>query len=363
LKLYICNIAEQAKKWFTNKGLSIKRIRDRTTSPTNLSIATNPLAAAQPKESAETQDGLLEGEVTPADANTLKPTSPQGLLISCPPFPSTLAVSEHSAHEEEDKSMRNGFSSSSESAEPSKELSDQVSYQCPQDTNETASPALIPEASGGAISPAGIRSDPVIEPFLPYSMFIRHSDYPNLTFYDLEDHAEIRSTSDEQFVNLINNLGLSIFIPPNALPQDQKTVRLSIIPVSGGRVEVPPNYELHTPLYMLTPCKLDREAVIKVTHTSLIEDEEDSSNMVVLVPDELAQSQTTGIYTLKEIDVERRFEVGSQTGEIFIKDLQSIQIAKRVTPTSEGQMPGKRLDGHGEFYKLVCCICQLKCLM
>ena len=185
------------------------------------------------------------------------------------------------------------------------------------------------------------RSDPVTESLQPFSMFIRHSDYPNLTFYDLVEHAEIRSTSNEQTINLINNLGLSIFLPPNALPQDQKAVCLRIIPVSGGRLEVPSNYELHTPLYMLTPCELDREAVIKVTHTSLIEDEEDKSNMVILIPEEMAQADSSITYTLKEADVERRFEAGSQTGEIVVKNLQSFQVAKRVTPTMDGQMPGE----------------------
>ena len=316
---------------YSSKKLSIKRVRDRITGPTKPSFDADPLVEAQPEESTEIQATALEE--MPADDLT---TSPHGPLVNSPllaatspPFESALVSGD---------STKSNLPSSAVAAKPNEELSDQVSSQHPQDTNKTT----IGSADASSEVATEDKSRPVVtESLQPSSMLIRHSDYPNLTFYDLVEHAEIRSTSNEQTINLINNLGLAIFLPPNALPQDQRAVQLRIIPVSGGRVEVPSNYELHTPLYMLTPCELDREAVIKVTHTSLIEDEEDKSNMVILIPEEMAQADSSITYTLKEADVERRFEAGSQTGEIVVKNLQSFQVAKRVTPTMDGQMPGE----------------------
>ena len=172
------------------------------------------------------------------------------------------------------------------------------------------------------------------------SVFTKHQEYPGLNFFNQSVVEELKHSSATQEINM-KSMGLSFVIPPEAIPSDQQVVNLTVVPAIGGNIEAPPDCQSYSPLYMIAPCKLAKEAKINVDHTCSIENEEDVRNMVVLVPVDLSESQSTGTYMLKETDFERSFKTGSQTGEIKMKNLQPFRVAKKESLKSEGKQRSK----------------------
>jgi len=168
---------------------------------------------------------------------------------------------------------------------------------------------------------------------------VESKEYPGLKLFNQYEEREIEHSTEEQYLEM-KDMDLSLTIPPKAILKQESVVRLTVAPAVHGNIQVPVGCRPHSPLYMMSPCKLAKDAKITVGHTCLIEDEEDGSNMVVLVPVDLAEAQTSGVYTLKEMDVEKKFEKGSQKGEIKMRHLQPFRVAKKVSLSAE-----KRLDG------------------
>ena len=166
--------------------------------------------------------------------------------------------------------------------------------------------------------------------------FVKIEQYPGLNFFNQCEEREIKYLAEEQHLEM-KDMGLSMTIPPKAIVPQENPVHLTVAPVIHGNIRIPEDCRPHSPMYMLSPHKLAKDAKVTVSHTCLIEDEEDSNNMVVLVPVNSAEAQTSGVYTLKEIDVEKKFEKGSHEGEFKLRQLQPFRVAKRVLrrPDSE----------------------------
>ena len=159
---------------------------------------------------------------------------------------------------------------------------------------------------------------------------VKIEQYPGLNFFNQREEREIKYSAEEQHLEM-KDMGLSMTIPPEAIVPQENPVHLTVTPAVHGNIRIPEDCRPHSPMYMLSPLKLAKDAKVTVSHTCLIEDEEDSNNMVVLVPVNLAEAQASGVYTLKEIDVEKKFEKGSQEGEIKLRQLQPFRVAKRVS--------------------------------
>ncbi len=165
-------------------------------------------------------------------------------------------------------------------------------------------------------------------------VFFRNEEYRGLNFFNQNETSEIKHSSTVQNIEM-ESMGLSFAIPPGAISPEQGALTLSVAPAIGGNIASPVDCRPYSPLFMLTPCSLAKEVKVTVNHTCYIEDEEDCKNMVILVPVDLAESQKSGNYLLKEADLEKEFEVGSQTGEIRMKRLQPFRVAKRESPIPE----------------------------
>lgn len=128
----------------------------------------------------------------------------------------------------------------------------------------------------------------------------------------------------------MNDIGVTISIPAGSVPEGTQ-LKINIHPVVCGDIEMPDNCIPHSPLYIMSPIQMQKEIDITIEHDCNIESEEDRDNMVFLGLESLPQSGST--CRLREInDAVSNFKIGDQKGKIFLKDLQSLRIGRRVSP-------------------------------
>ncbi len=174
------------------------------------------------------------------------------------------------------------------------------------------------------------------------SSFFESKTYPDLNFFGQIESIVIKYSDKEENI-AIKDIGVSFTVPPEALSSNEEPLTFSVAPAVGGNIETPPDCHSHSPLYMISPCSLAKEVKVTVDHTCSIDSEEDCKNMVILVPADLATAQKTGIYKLKEAQVEREFNVGSQIAAIKMKTLQPFRVAKKLHPLAQGKNQCKLL--------------------
>ena len=180
--------------------------------------------------------------------------------------------------------------------------------------------------------------------------FVKIEKYPGLNFFNQSEEREIKCLAEEQHLEM-KDMGLSMTIPSEAIVPLESPVLLTVAPAVHGSIKIPEDCKPHSPMYMLSPCKLAKDAKVTVSHTCFIEDEEDSKNMVVLVPVNLAEAQTSGVYTLKEVHVEKKFDKGSQKGEIKLRLLQPFRVAKRLTRRPDSKFKGLMMTHSKKTYQ------------
>lgn len=92
---------------------------------------------------------------------------------------------------------------------------------------------------------------------------------------------------------------------------------------------MPPKCVPHSPLYIVSPLQMQERAKITIEHSCNIESEEDRDSMVFLGVD---PSQQAGDgYKLREVeDVVVEFRIGDRMGSIYLKEVQSLRIGRKL---------------------------------
>ena len=109
-----------------------------------------------------------------------------------------------------------------------------------------------------------------------------NSSFPGILFS--EDATKESLTSSAKSINL-ENVGISLSIPEDALPSTDPPPEVQIQPCFSGPWEVPENLELVSPAYIVEPSRevvFRKEVLVKIRHHANLETEEDCKNMVFL---------------------------------------------------------------------------------
>ena len=168
---------------------------------------------------------------------------------------------------------------------------------------------------------------------------IADDDHADLKFLGLSQEKELTASSEGSEVDM-SDIGLKLSIPPGAIPGDQ-SLPFSVRPAAGGNIDMPANCVPHSPLYLIPPLLMQERVKIIIEHSCSIQSEEDRDRMVFLGVD-TSQQQVGGGYKLKEVeDVEVEFEIGDQKGCIYLKEVQSLRIGRRMPPDSSPGTVGK----------------------
>ena len=109
-----------------------------------------------------------------------------------------------------------------------------------------------------------------------------NSSFPGILFS--EDVRKESLTSSAKNIDL-EDVGISLSIPEDALPSTDPPLEVQILPCISGSWEVPDNLELVSPAYIVEPSReavFRKEVLVKIWHHANLESEEDCKDMVFL---------------------------------------------------------------------------------
>ena len=109
-----------------------------------------------------------------------------------------------------------------------------------------------------------------------------NSSFPGIFFS--EDARKELLTSSAKHIDL-EDVGISLSIPEDALPSTDPPLEVQILPCISGSWEVPENLELVSPAYIVEPSRevvFRKEVLVKIWHHANLESEEDCKDMVFL---------------------------------------------------------------------------------
>ena len=158
---------------------------------------------------------------------------------------------------------------------------------------------------------------------------LEDEDHPKLLLLTPSQTQPLSAASAE--VNM-SEIGVHLSVPAGAITTQSQP--LSISPVVGRSIEMPNNCIAHSPLYLIQPLQAEKEVKFTIDHSCDLKSEEDCEKMVFLGVSE----ESEGTYKLKEMeDVKIEFKIADQKGTIFLKDVQSLRIGRKVSSESSNE--------------------------
>ena len=147
----------------------------------------------------------------------------------------------------------------------------------------------------------------------------------------------------------LEDVGISLSIPRDALPSTDPPLDIQIQPCFSGSFEMPDNVEQVSPAYIVSPSRkvaYQKEVLVKIWHHANLETEEDCEDMVFLSASTSPQyRRNTPVYTFREIrGAKGSFRPGEKqpAGQIALKHFCILSLGKRVHPESDDSPESKR---------------------
>ena len=135
----------------------------------------------------------------------------------------------------------------------------------------------------------------------------------------------------------LEDVGISLSIPNDALPSTDPPLDIQIQPCFSGSFEMPDNVKQVSPAYIVSPSRkvaFQKEVLVKIWHHANLETEEDCEDMVFLSASTSPQYRgDTPVYTLREIrGAKGSFRPGEEqpAGQIALKHFCILSLGKRM---------------------------------
>ena len=173
--------------------------------------------------------------------------------------------------------------------------------------------------------------------------------HPGILF--LEGAKRETVTMKEKIIDL-QEVGISLSIPENALPPTDPPLQLEIQPCFSGSFYVPQDVELVSPAYTVKPSRkvaFQKEVLVKIWHHANLESEEDCKDMMFLSASTRPQyREDTPVYVFKKIrGAKGSFRPGEEqpVGQIALKHFCTLALGKRKQEEVSGEAEQKRRKG------------------
>ena len=162
---------------------------------------------------------------------------------------------------------------------------------------------------------------------------------PDVTFYG---DPKVTTISTSSVTINMSDVGISLSIPEGALDPVESQLKLSVRPCLTGPFELPPDYEAVSPAYLIQPRgngKLRKDVRVRIQHCASLQREEDCEDLAFLSASSTPEYRgPSPVYPFREVkEAKGIFKVGDQVGEIALKSLQLLRVAKRVGTSSIGR--------------------------
>ena len=163
--------------------------------------------------------------------------------------------------------------------------------------------------------------------------------HPGILF--LEGARRETVTIKEKIINL-QEVGISLSIPENALPPTDPPLQLEIQSCFSGSFDLPQDVKLASPAYIIKPSRkvaFQKEVSVKIWHHANLESEEDCKDMVFLSASTSPQYRgDTPVYVFKKIrGAKGSFRPGEEqpVGHIALKHFCILALGKRKREDGE----------------------------
>ena len=189
-----------------------------------------------------------------------------------------------------------------------------------------------------------------VTPLLADSLHVEMNS-PDVTFHG---DPKVMTISTSSVTINMSNVGISLSIPEGALDPVESRLTLSVRPCLTGPFELPPDYEAVSPAYLIQPRgngKLRKDVRVRIQHCAYLRSEENCEDLAFLSARSTPEYRGSGpVYPFREVEEAKGvFKVGDQEGEIALKSLQLMRVAKRVRTSSIGN----KSQFHCNIYPLI----------
>ena len=157
--------------------------------------------------------------------------------------------------------------------------------------------------------------------------------YPGILF--LEGAKRETVTTKEKTIDL-EEVGISLSIPEDALPPTDPPLQLEIQPCFSGSFDVPPDIELVSPAYVVDPSRkvsFQKKVLVKMWHHANLKTEEDCEDMVFLSASTSPEYRgDTPVYVFREIEgAKGSFRPGEEQpiGQIALKHFCALAVGRK----------------------------------
>ena len=168
----------------------------------------------------------------------------------------------------------------------------------------------------------------------------RKTSYPGILF--LEGTKRETISTDKKTIDL-EEVGISLSIPENALPSTDPPLQLEVQPCFSGPFDVPQDVDLVSPAYVVSPSRkmaFQKEVLVKIWHHANLESEEDCEDMMFLSASTSPQYRgDTPVYIFKKMRVKGSFRPGEKqpVGQIALKHFCMLAVGKKCKHEDDEQ--------------------------
>lgn len=129
----------------------------------------------------------------------------------------------------------------------------------------------------------------------PFTKLRKNPAFPGILFSDGAKKETV--TTNAKKIDLLEEVGISLTIPKDALPSTDPPLDLHVQPCFSGSFQVPKDVELVSPAYIVKPSRevvLEKDVSVKLCHHANLETEQDCRDMVFLSASKPPHTKTAG---------------------------------------------------------------------
>ena len=164
------------------------------------------------------------------------------------------------------------------------------------------------------------------------------SDFPGIAFFN-KFNACVTSNGAE--LSHVEEAGIAISVPEQALSASVEPLELSVCPCFTGPFKLPEEYESASPAYLIQPSRrveFQKKVTLRIQHYARLQSEEDCEKMVFLSASSTSEcvDGSSPVYTFKEIQSAKGvFRPGDQQGEIALRHFCIVKIGTKRSRDDE----------------------------
>ena len=166
-------------------------------------------------------------------------------------------------------------------------------------------------------------------------------DYPGICFLGDAKKQSVSSDGGEFYME---DIGIKFSIPPDAVPKG-KTLDLVVRPCLSGPFILPEEYELASPVYLISPTfDFEKEVKLSIAHFSDLQSMEDCENMVFISAAPVYEESISG-YKFRALK-KGEFSKKNQEGSLSLCHFCLTGITSRKRKRSEKSPGPEKSEGN-----------------